>query len=252
MARFAKGPLWREDQRTNEIVECFGLPGAGKTYAAKKVVEVLRARGVCVGGLGIKISEVRPPFRLIAKLSLIALGFWGVLSALPDIRRLLQLYKPMNSISRLRLLLNWLYLVALIRSRSTRGAILVLDQGIAQAIWSTQFWGLCTPPHQNVFALVDKLLTKLRVGRLSILDIKASDEKILQRIQARKDGRSPLDRDLESWQRAGAVTQATRKALASWSRRSESISIHELRNDGNSVYIEIRRIFEHRTPESDP
>ena len=50
-----------------------------------------------------------------------------------------------QSCTKIKLVFNLLYVCALIRSEAKRADILVLDQGLAQALWSTLYYGEARP-----------------------------------------------------------------------------------------------------------
>lgn len=224
------------------VMECFGLPGAGKSYLAEQICAHLKGAGLQVGGRAMLLGLSGTTNRILEKVGLILLALWKNRSANHIAWRLIRLYQPSSYRAFLKLIFNWLYICALIRSEVRNSDAVVLDQGIGQALWSTDFHSRHIPDREVVASLLVSLIQELQLSNLEILHVSANEECIKNRIQSRLNGNSPLDRNPGLWIRAVAVTGRVRIILDDVVRLSESISIIDINNNGQALDIALRSV----------
>ena len=207
------------------VVECFGIPGVGKTHVASRVCRFLEAEGISTNDLGIVIGKANSFNRIFQKTRLILRATANQPSALKIVFRMVKLHRPKKIRYWVKLIVNWLYVGAVISDRSQPSAVRVLDQGVGQAVWSTRFYGLEAPKQEVLVDALMELLETLPIAALLIVSIAAPDEVVLDRIRNRRGGRSALDKDEGSWERASEVTRATNRVLECLTCQSTRISL---------------------------
>jgi hypothetical protein len=144
-----------------------------------------------------------------------------------------------------KMVFNWMYLCAVVDLDSRQEQVIVLDQGFSQALWSTFFYAEEIPDATISVNFLHKLLHKLPVGDLLIVNVFADDESIKRRISGR-EGASPLDRNLDrNWIRAIRVTQATKAAIEQFSRQNPDCEIVDYPNHDNGINAnQLHRIWQ--------
>lgn len=216
--------------RDQIIVECFGVPGVGKTYVASQICQMLEAEGISVNDFAMIIGRASSYSRIIRKSRLIIGSTAKNLSVLKIVFRMVNLHRPKKLRYWLKLIVNWLYVRALIANQSQSDEVRVLDQGVGQAIWSTRFYGKEAPKHEVVVGALMEFLERLPIAALVIVSIDAPDKVVLERLRNRRDGQSPLDKDEGLWDLASEVTGATKCVLEYLASDSGRVSLSEYRN----------------------
>src|SRR5699024_157621 len=87
---------------------------------------------------------------------------------------------------------NWLYVLGFIRQRVAPDVTLLLDQGLAQAAWSTAYRA-----REQIYTRYRSFLSQVQseFGVEVVAVYKDADWQTIQhRLQSRADNRSPLDR----------------------------------------------------------
>ena len=172
------------------LVEFFGVPGVGKTYLARNAVPLAVHRPLD------RFSEAWRVKRILRKFSLMlrylptafSAGLWAV--------RLTSLYPLMNWRRRSKVLFNWVFIDCVVRDAARCGnSVIALDQGIAQALWSTQF-GSDDCPADELRTLLQRYFAGLPICEWMVVRVTASEETVRQRVEERK-GSSPVDHDLK-------------------------------------------------------
>lgn len=196
------------------MVELYGIPGSGKSFVAERLIESLRQDGIQIDDAGLRLSKATAAGRIIGKFGLV----------MRELLRNGRLLRPIFSFvsaagvrgikRKSKLVFNWLYLGALIDLNTGRNQIIVMDQGLCQALWSTFFYAGGGADLERSVSFLREVLSMLPVKDLCVVSVSASDELIKRRISSRVRGHSPLDRDLEgSWQRATEVTKAVSRVI---------------------------------------
>jgi thymidylate kinase len=189
------------------LVEFFGLPGSGKSTLSRLVADRLRTRGLCVEEVTYELGHQRRELaRLFAKLSILS----RFLAARPrhaltaSVRVAGTRQETWSDLGKS--LFNWLFIASLAAQKRSPVRITMLDQGIAQALWSVDFaarqqtgLNLLLVEVQRTALVPDLIIhvrTDLRVlgdrlaartSRFSRLDALARDRPALRRAEARGD-----------------------------------------------------------------
>jgi thymidylate kinase len=196
------------------LVEFFGLPGSGKSTMSRVVAEALRQKGCAVSELTYDIDHQRSTTRSqLLKLSHIApyaAAHPG--RAVSDMARVAATRQAtMRDLAKS--IFNWTFISSLaVRKRSPHG-VLLLDQGVAQALWSVGF----AARDQSWLDLLDTSAPALRPDLVIHVraDLRAIGDRLdrRQRHASRMDGRGRDHRALaRAARRAGAVLARMRAA----------------------------------------
>lgn len=216
------------------IVEFFGMPGSGKTYLAEKLSTVLKGKGLRISDRSLSLAKTNFITRMSVKLALVLWCMPGNIGAVRAIMSAVMAYKPAGLVKSVKLTYNWLYLLALIQSESRQHDVIVLDQGLGQAIWSMLFHGHGRPdakPEGNLFTTI---LGILRPSSVGIIHVHASHDLIRRRVCERANGRSPLDREMQaSWRRAVSVSEESMVLLEQLSAILPYLRIFDIDNDND-------------------
>lgn len=183
------------------------MPGSGKTYISERVASQLKRKGIPVSDRAASLSQASFMSRVPFKIAMVLRCILGNPSLACTAISVVMAYKPDGIRKSLKLIYNWLYLCALIRTESGRHDVVVSDQGLGQALWSTLFHGQGRPDDKPHERLVIAIMDSLGPASVSIVHVHANDDLIERRLVERTNGRSPLDSDrLASWNRAVAVS----------------------------------------------
>lgn len=225
--------------RTHVVVECFGMPGAGKSQVARALARLLRERGVHVRDERIRISEASRPHRAVRKLGYLvrAIPFWLSRSTLlrgrdPGIRW----RTPYRG---LKVLSNWAFVVSLVRAQLQREGVPVLDQGFLQGLWSTDYHsreGL--PGDGQLQSCLELALELAGDPRVILVVVEAPESRIRKRLRARKGGVSPLDHEetgREVWRAARSATARILELADRFAAGSRQVSVVHLENSGDGL-----------------
>lgn len=215
-------------------IEFFGMPGSGKSYVAGHLAAQLRQQGFRVSERTLSLSRANAPRRILGKVGLVARGFVSGVRLLPVLLALVADCGAGGLKRKTKLVFNWLYLCALVRIDSRDHQVLVLDQGFAQALWSTFFYAAETSPAAADF--MQRLLERLPIDYLSVVHVDTDAQCIKRRLAGRSRGNSPLDRDLSgAWQRANRVTGETRTELLRVAALVSNFELLDLDNTDDGV-----------------
>jgi hypothetical protein len=115
----------------NIVVEFIGLPGVGKSHAARLVAGRLAANGIPVGSVALRVNhELRPTRRVLYKLGLCAGEMLQRPGSSLRVGRALIRSRQRSRVDVARLSYNCLFLVGLLRRARARPAVEMLDEGI--------------------------------------------------------------------------------------------------------------------------
>ena len=220
------------------------MPGSGKTFVAKHLIESLRKDGIKVGELALTLSQGGSLRRVAGKIWLVTGSLLVHRGIFRSVLTLVSAYKVLRMSSKVKLVFNWLYLCGLIRRESKHAEILVLDQGLAQALWSTLYYGEARPAELTACQFLQSLLKQMAIEALHVVNVVAPDDCIENRLARREHGKSPLDRDRQgAWNRAILVTGEAKLMIDKLSQSTPSILLTDISNSGNDLNIaELDRI----------
>lgn len=221
------------------IVEFFGLPGSGKTFLSRRLVDAFRSNGMHVSDRSILLSHMSSTRRIILKVSLVLWWLPRNARLLREVVSLVLSCKPIRPRKTLKLLYNWLYIISLIKAELRSNDIVVLDQGIGQALWSTLFYGQKRPDSESMVGILESVLGSFGPISVHVIHVHASDNLIKRRLSERSNGRSPLDLDRDTvWPRAVATTNESRKILDKLFSVKSNIHMLEYSNDSSNIQVD--------------
>ena len=229
-----------EPNKGLKLLEFFGIPGVGKTYLVRTALPTGIERPMDWFSQGGRARRIARKVSLILKHMPTALssGFWA--------RKMIGLYRPLSWRRRGKILFNWVFVDCLIREMARSGTpIVVLDQGISQALWSTQFGAGRDCPSEEVRALLRRYLKGLPISEWVVVRVTASPEIVRKRVAGRK-GFSPVDREIGSMNEAYLAELKVGEvlnALVDSSDNSLQISAIEFVNDNEGAARRLREVM---------
>jgi thymidylate kinase len=202
-------------------VEFLGLPGAGKSALSSRVAARLAARGRDVAQPSFDLNHRMGAVRRRA--TRLALACGEALAHPARARasaRTIAATAPVDRGDFGRNLTAWLLAQALMR-RHAPGRVTLLDQGLFQAIWSIQ-WSAARPLSAPD-ALIDSGLTH----PLTVVVVESTAALVRERLSARRQRASRLERDLSdgALARAVAIVEDTRTLLQRAAARHRDLRI---------------------------
>ena len=151
----------------------------------------------------------------------------------------------MNWRRRSKVLFNWMFIDCVVREAARCGnSVIVLDQGIAQALWSTQF-GTNDCPADELRSLLQRYLAGLPICEWQVVRVTASEETVRQRVEERK-GLSPVDLDIKLMDKAQSVEREIVEVLYCLSPGTEdlpNIKILNVVNNDESAVSRLRGLI---------
>jgi thymidylate kinase len=208
------------------LIEFFGLPGSGKSTMSRLVADLLLKRGLAVEEITYDLDHKRPRVeRLLVKISHLlqyaATHPRYVLSGLAQVvatrqRSLLDLGKSV---------FNWMFIASIASRTQSSHTITLLDQGVAQALWSIRF----AARQQNSLELLLAEAERAPLRPDLIICVRANFQTIGDRLAARARRVSRLDalgQDYKALQRAETHASAIMHKL-----RSSGIPVIEVENN---------------------
>jgi hypothetical protein len=187
------------------LIEFFGLPGSGKSTLSRRVGQLLRAQGLGVDEATYDLDHRRRRLeRLLAKSTCLArYAAADPRHALRDLVRVAST-RQATPLDLGKSIFNWMFISSLVSRERSPARIVLLDQGIAQAVWSVAYaarrecWLDLLPADGGAVAHKPDLIIQVRadfrtVGdRLTVREVRASrmdalgrDQRALQRAAAR-------------------------------------------------------------------
>ncbi len=221
------------------VVEFFGVPGVGKSYLAKNAVPPSVDRPMDRFSEGIRIQRISRKVLLMLRHlpSAVAAGLWAT--------RLTDLFPSMHWHRHIKVLFNWMFIDCVIREAARCGnPTLVLDQGIVQALWSTQF-GANDCPADELRALLQQYHETLPITKWKVVRVIADMETVRQRVD-RREGCSPVDLDLELINKAHSAELQISELLdgfAFTSTDAPQITIVTIVNNDESAVSRLRELM---------
>jgi hypothetical protein len=174
------------------LIEFFGLPGSGKSTFSRLVADLLLKRGLAVEEITYDLDHRRPRVeRLLVKLShLLRYAAAHPRYALSDLARVVATRQA--SLRDLgKSIFNWMFIASLASRKRSSHSITLLDQGVAQALWSIGFAArqqnsldlLLAEPKRAAFR--PDLIICVRSNLQTIGDRLAARERRVSRLDAR-------------------------------------------------------------------
>jgi GTPase SAR1 family protein len=173
------------------VIEFFGLPGAGKTTLSRRLTQLLRNEGVKVNHPNDDMISLKEGMRRkIHKLPYIIKE--PLFHPVQSLRAALAINGScQRSVADFsKVLVNWWYVTAILRSPKTRMHFSVLDQGVFQALWSIVLTGK-TLDSFNHFG--DLLLKSSFLPQIVVL-VEARIPTLLERLIQREGSNSRLEK----------------------------------------------------------
>lgn len=118
------------------IVEFFSLPGSGKTTISYLLIDKLYKAGIKSENLSIKIAEKPRMNRLFHKVFHVLNLFIQRPIFFVEKSVLIVKTRPKTYVDLLKVLINYFYIVSILKDAKKKKDFIILDQGILQAIWS--------------------------------------------------------------------------------------------------------------------
>jgi len=172
------------------LIEFFGLPGVGKSTLSHLVASLLLERGYAVDEVTYELDHNRGKFqRIRAKLAAVA----GYVCRHPvqtqtDIACILATKQATWGDIR-RSISNWLYVASVMSQKRTGGRIVILDQGLAQAVWSVGFAARETSWLELCSRAADRRVFKPDL----VVEVKAGFQNVGSRLASREERISRID-----------------------------------------------------------
>lgn len=219
-----------------KVLEFFGVPGVGKSYLVSTAVSVDIAQPMKWYSQGTRL------LRIWRKIGLLLRDLPTATKSASWARELIKLYPSMGRRRRWKVLFNWVFIDSVIRDAARgRSKLVVLDQGIAQGMWSTQFGAGGACEVEDVRALMRRYLEGLPITEWAVVHVTAPLEIVQARVEGRK-GFSPIDRDIATMEEARCADRVVDDVLKSLSRMESKprITIVDLLNDGEEALARVR------------
>ena len=214
-----------------KIIEFFGIPGVGKSYMAKTTIQ-----GKAFHPLDI-YEQSNKLLRIFKKTTLIIRHFPTAISSFLWARKFVSCHSSMGVIRRCKVTFNWVFIDSIIRDAAQgQHALVVLDQGITQGLWSTHF-GTNDKSSVEVFStLISNFLQKLPITEWIIVHVVASKGIVKARLANRK-GHSPLDQDFAKISEAICAEQVVEKVLEKLIKSKDipKVQLVNVTNDGSEA-----------------
>jgi hypothetical protein len=205
---------------TLRFVEFVGLPGAGKSTIATLLAERLKKAGWDVRSrgeiLGDRLGFLRRQwmrFRIVVKWMVTDGRFSG------HIVRYVRAAGQITTIDAIKVIWNfWVVLALMADHRQTSNNLMIVDQGLLQAVWSI----LLTTRNPNHGQEWLRLLDEIGLHDAILIYTSVSSHEARQRLRARK---RPLTRmamgwaqDVAIWERAENISHDLVQGAADWRR----------------------------------
>ena len=186
------------------MIEFVGLPGAGKSTLAARVIDQLNAHNFSVRSPVAAINDRAAPVRILSKLSHV--GMTGIFSPKVTFNSLRATgFGRLGSSSDARsTLFNWLFVHALVARRRRTERLVILDQGLFQAYWSA----CLSEPAALRATIRDEVVQIYRDRPLLIVDVQASPEILADRLSDREPNPSRVKPDRDAGYGIADATRA--------------------------------------------
>ncbi|MGI9422303.1 MAG: hypothetical protein ACR2PA_03855 [Hyphomicrobiaceae bacterium] len=172
------------------LIEFFGVPGCGKSTISPLVAEQLRGEGVIVSESTYVLDhECRQIARVVRKsCGLVRYAATRPVGAVRELRQIIATRQESPQ-DFARSAFNWLFIASVAARRRDRSSVVLLDQGVAQAIWTIGF--AARKPNWLDLILASKELDALMPD--AIIWVRAKTRTVSSRLAQRSAGRSRMD-----------------------------------------------------------
>lgn len=223
-----------------KVLEFFGVPGVGKSYLLSRAVPSDIERPMDWFHQGWRAQRIR------RKVSLMLRYLPVTLATVVWARKVIRVYQPMGWRRQWKVLFNWVFVDCLIREAARgRNPVLVLDQGIAQALWATQFGTGEYCSGEQVRTLLRRYLEGLPISEWAVVRVTAAPEVVCKRLEER-EGLSPVDRDPGAIDEAYRAERGVVAVLLDLERSVENqpkLTIVKLENDGEDAASRLKDVM---------
>lgn len=172
------------------LIEFFGLPGAGKSTLSQLVSSELRVQGIAVDEATYVVDHrCGRALRLAKKgMGLVRYAATRPYNAFGELR---QIVATQQAASRdlSRSISNWMFIASIAARRRDRNSVVLLDQGVAQAIWTIGF----SARQRNWLDLFFRNTDLDALMPDAIIRVNASQAVTANRLAQRTSGASRLD-----------------------------------------------------------
>ena len=225
-----------------EIIEFFGMPGAGKTTVSLQLQELLvGARSNCVHNHQLDGSHLPAAPRNTKRALLILREFPWTLKDAPLLVSVWNVQQRSIQHKAKALFNIWTVLSVLSRARR-RGACLVLDQGPLQAVWSL----LLASKNNDIDRWIKALSPDPSIA-WHVVVVNADLEQIHERLETREEKHSRLQGSDELWGRAEELTEKIADRLGQLNRQTPLV-VTEIDTVSNAPEDLAKMLFSHAHP----
>jgi hypothetical protein len=222
------------------IVEFFGVPGVGKSYLVARAVP----GNVCCP-LG-RFSRIGRGRRVFEKMAVLVRNFSVATATARWARDLIAISGPKNLRRGTKVGFNWMFIASIIRGAAAeQRGLIVLDQGLAQALWSTRFMAEKEFCSHSVSGSMKRSLASLPISEWTVVHVATTDERIQERIGGRM-GRSPLDVQPDLMVAARTAENETRQVIDILAQEQDGlpkIRVIDLENSGGDEIARLRALM---------
>ena len=178
-----------------DLIEAFGLPGSGKSFVCDKLHNQIINKNSNLIFHTIDIFSNKRLVRIFYKFFTIIIILFFKLKIILNVFNILKVFKDLKYKDKLKLFFNWLYISAVIVKGIKSNKLVILDQGISQALWSCFFYNNNNKiDKDNLLANIETLIINIGINSMLIINVKASQDNIRSRLFSRKvRGSSPLN-----------------------------------------------------------
>ena len=218
-----------------QVVEFFGTPGSGKTFLANILYNQVNLNSEMEAlKYSSDIGKMPTLKRVIVKMVIVFYLLIVSPCTLINIVKFVKVFHHRNNKVLIKLVFNFIYVVGLILFCKKYNKILIMDQGITQAVWSCIFHGdnssFNTDNASNFLIII---FSKIKITNLLMVNLKVSKENIKSRLHTRKvKGTSILNTEDEKILDKGINTSL--EALEFFSNISKNISFFSIHNHNNN------------------
>jgi hypothetical protein len=191
------------------VVEFVGLPGVGKSHAARLVGARLEAAGIPVGSAALRVNhELGTTRRVLYKFGIGAGEMLRHPTSPTRVGRALIRSRQQSRFDVVRLSYNWFFLVGLLRRVRKRPGVELLDEGTVQQLWSIAFAGGEDTIRECSTELLEASPTARPLPDVVVL-VEAPIGLVESRVKARRSRAGRLDR-MELAERQPALVRGSR------------------------------------------
>jgi len=226
-----------DHHRQLKVIEFFGAPGVGKSYLAKNATPIIYSQPL--EKYFHKITVVR----LWRKFSLIFRHIKTSIECILWAKKLTRFSSDRRR--RWKVIFNWVFINAVILDAARpQPSLIVLDQGIAQGLWSTLFGENMREPLDDLCKFTRLFLKRLPVSKWSILHLTVPQETIRVRLEERQ-GLSPIDRDFSKIDEAISAEILVKEVICSLSKSQDkpNVEIVNILNNSEQAVSDCRSVI---------